>query len=146
MPIATPMLLVASQMSQPIPEPALALKSAAIASVRKDGMTRCFCSMVLCASIIERVGPFVEAFFRRNICDTPSNMAPIAIVDPPPAIDFTTDISPEVSRMMTIVTPRTNKITPVVVINLYFMFLVFCCRSALQLSGLFWRGECGRRF
>jgi hypothetical protein len=45
-PIATPMLLVASHMSHPTPEPALALSRAAIASERTDVLPFVFCSML----------------------------------------------------------------------------------------------------
>jgi hypothetical protein len=45
-PIATPMLLVASHMSHPIPEPALALRMAAIASERTNGLSFDSCSMI----------------------------------------------------------------------------------------------------
>ena len=45
-PIATPMLLVASQMSHPIPEPVLAPKRAAKASERIDGLPFGFVSIL----------------------------------------------------------------------------------------------------
>lgn len=45
-PIATPMLLVASHMSHPTPEPALALSRAAIASERNDVLPFVCCSIL----------------------------------------------------------------------------------------------------
>jgi len=46
-PIATPMLLVVSHISQPTPEPEIALSKAVIASARTDGLPLGFCSMLL---------------------------------------------------------------------------------------------------
>lgn len=51
MPIATAILLVASHISHPIPDPAHALKRAAIASERTDCLSFGFCSIQFVLSL-----------------------------------------------------------------------------------------------